>query len=80
MITNLQAMKIKFMGATNTKGARTKIIDERFEESITLSYGYEFNNSIDQAIQYLQSKGFNIVGKTEDRILVNDFRPLKEIV
>ncbi len=79
MLKNLQSMKIKFMSATNTRGSRVKIIDERFEESITLSYDYEYNNSIDLAIDYLESKGFNLVGRTEDRILTDTFKPLKEV-
>ena len=67
------------MGATNTKGSRIKITDERFEESITLSYDYKYNNGIEQAIEYLSNKGFNLIGRTEDRILTDTFKPLREV-
>ena len=79
-IKNMQSMKIKFMGATNTKGSRIKITDERFEESVTLCYDYKYNNGIEQAIEYLTNKGFNLIGRTEDRILTDTFKPLREVV
>ena len=38
---NLQMIEIKYLGATNTKGARIKIIDTRFKASVTVSRDYE---------------------------------------
>ena len=59
---NLQMLEIKYLSATNTKGARIKIIDTRFKASITLSRDYE-GDMEDQAFEYLTSRGFNIVAK-----------------
>ena len=39
-MTNLQMIEIKYLAATNTKGARMKIIDTRFKASVTLNMVY----------------------------------------
>ena len=56
-----QAIELKFLGATNTRGSRLKLKDMRFNTSVTLNYDYEVGNVITQATQYLESKGYIVV-------------------
>ena len=82
---NLQMLEIKYIGATNTKGARIKIIDTRFKASVTVSRDYD-NDIQDQAFEYLTSHGFNIVAKCHNEItgalylLSDTFKPINEAV
>ena len=74
-------LEIKYLAATNTKGARIKIIDTRFKVSVTLSRDYE-TDGIQQAIGYLTDKGYNIVARAQneingaDYLLSDTFRPI----
>lgn len=61
---NLRMFEVKFLGPTNFKGSRIKITDLRMRKSVTLSKSYHFNNSTDQAIDYLSKRGINLVGET----------------
>ena len=84
-MTNLQMLEVRYLGATNTKGARIKIIDTRFKASITLSRDYE-GDMVDLALKYLISRGFNIVAKCHNEItgalylLSDTFKPINEAV
>jgi hypothetical protein len=62
---NHHVLKVKFLGATNTKGIRIRITSERFEASVILPLKYNDVEPFDQAIDYLLSKDFNIIGKAE---------------
>ena len=79
---NFHILIVKYLGATNTKPARYKIITERFKQSEIWSYGAEqnFNSSIEYAINTLQKRGFNIIGKCEgkdcDYLICDTFTPL----
>lgn len=78
---NYHTLTVKYLGATNTSGARIKITSERFKQSITLSRDYA-TESTQQAIDYLNGKGFNIIGRgngsNETDILISEvFEPLK---
>lgn len=46
--------RVKFLGPTNTKGARVKLIFDRHQKSITIPYNYEFSLIADIAIDYLR--------------------------
>jgi len=65
-----RGIKAKYLGPTNHKGSRIKITDERFEQSKIIDFGYEYNNTLDQAIDYLEKNGFNIIGYSE---MKNDY-------
>jgi hypothetical protein len=79
---NLHILKTSYLGATNTRGARVKIYSERFRQSVVIPYNYRFNNALDIAINWLQSKGFEIIGKGEGKesmyIISTTFEPLKK--
>lgn len=64
---NTITFTVKFLGATNYKGSRIKISEvKRYQEqknnSVTLSYNYDIDNTFYQGIEYLEKKGAKIVG------------------
>lgn len=76
-VENMRAIKIKFLAPTNYKGSRIKITEQRFGvvDSITLPYNYLIGSGNEQAIEYLQKRGINLVGKAEvqnETILFSD--------
>jgi hypothetical protein len=79
---NLHILKTSYLGATNTRGARVKIYSERFRQSVVIPYNYRFNSALDIAINWLQSKGFEIVGKAEGvnnmYVITKTFQPIKK--
>lgn len=82
MTTVLHAIRVKYLGPTNSKGSRVKLISDRFGDSKTLEYNYAYNNALDQAVDYLYYEmGYEIVGVAElDKeylVLTNTFKRLK---
>ena len=79
---NLHILKTSYLGATNTRGARVKIYSERFRQSVIIPYNYRYNSAQDIAIHWLQSKGFEIVGKGEGInnmfVISKTFEPIKK--
>ena len=76
-VKNMRAIRVKFLGATNNKGSRIKLIEQMYSttETITLSYDYAIGNGTEQAIKYLQNKGINLIGKSDlkgETILFSD--------
>ena len=75
-IKNGRVFKIKYLGATNTKGSRIKIIDCRFKKSKTLSRSYKHISGLYDAVDYLTNKGINILYQGElnynENILISD--------
>lgn len=89
-IPNLRVFKVKYIGPTNTRGSRVEIKEiKRFngqkDDKVTLSYDYQIGDILEQALQYLDSKGFEIVARGSEYnhyyILVDswgeDFKDLK---
>lgn len=80
---SLHLIEVKHLGATNTKGARIKLISHRFGDSVTLDRDYSINN-YEQATHFLNACGVDVIAQAELRnamgLLVSDFRPLKEII
>ena len=62
---NLHLIEARFLGPTNFKGARVKLISYVFNESITLNYDYEIGNIRDQASNWLRDHGFVLEGYCE---------------
>ena len=76
-VKNMRAIRVKYLGATNNKGSRIKLIEQMYQttDTITLSYDYAIGNGTEQAIKYLQNKGINILGKSDvkgETILFSD--------
>ena len=86
-MNNYHLIEARYIGATNSRGSRVKLVSARFEQSITIPYNYEFNNARDIAIDWLQSNGHNVIGSGEvgnHYVIVVDhidhsFKPLKEL-
>lgn len=79
-------IEVKYIGASNTQGSRTKITSLRFpNDSITVRHDYEYNSIKDHAIDLLNSFGFKIGGYGYDEkkgvfILCSEvFEPIKEL-
>ena len=56
-MNNKKLIEIKYLGATNTKGSRIKLTDILRKKSKIISFSYEFNNTLDNAINYFIKKG-----------------------
>lgn len=78
---NYHILIVSYLGATNTRGSRIKIKSERFEQSVTISYDHECNNSLDGAKKWLKENEFEVIGQGESNrhyyIISTTFKPLK---
>ncbi len=63
---NLQIIEIKTLAPTNTKGTRLSYRDNRFNTRIIQNMDYQYNTTKDQAIAFLQSKGYIVIGTSFD--------------
>jgi hypothetical protein len=81
-ITNYHLITVKYIGPSDVRGSRIKLISERFECSKTVSYDYA-TNSYDQAIEWLEKHGFNIIGTAEgdkvNYIITDTFKSFSEL-
>lgn len=59
---NINIIKIKYLGATDTRGSRVQLTNERLSERKTIPFDYTLNNIEDMAIAYLKSKKIKVVG------------------
>ena len=66
-VKNFHVLKVSYLGASNYEPSRIKITSERFKKSKTISYNHNFNSTAEGAIDYLESRGFDIVGKAEGK-------------
>ncbi len=80
-IENFHTLKAQYKGATNTRGSRVIITSDRFEQSITIGYNYEFDNALEIAEDWLLKNGFVICGHSEQKdhylVITETFKPLK---
>ena len=82
---NLIAIRVRFLGPTNTKGSRVKLEVPRFEVSKTISYyRYNVKGEADNAIAWLKEQGIELLGECEDKngesILVASFNYADKIL
>ena len=56
------AIQVKTLHATNTKGTRVKLVQDK--KSIILPFNYEFNTSLCIALDYLIKQGNEVQGLT----------------
>jgi len=77
LLKNLRAFKIKYIGATNSRGSRVSIKDLRNNKTLIIAYDYEFNNICDMANKYLNSIGIECLFRCEYEngyiLLTNNF-------
>ena len=78
---NYHIIEVKYIGATNTRGSRVKMYDERFKTSKTIDFNYSFNSIDEMAIAYLKNNGFEVIGQGEVKggfaIITSTFEALK---
>jgi len=76
-VNHYRMFEIRYLGATDTKGSRLKVVDTRHNQSKTLNKDYSFNLGIDQVFKYLDSLGIKIEGfsttKEKDFIVTRNF-------
>jgi hypothetical protein len=79
-------IEAKYLGATNSRGSKIKLTSLRFpNDSFSISYNYKFNNTLDIALDELESIGIKIAGygydeKKGNYILATEtFEPIKQI-
>ena len=70
-VPNSRIFKVSYIAPTNTRGAGVKIAEtKRYNDhktkSVRLSYCYETGDVLQQAINHLKDKGFEIVGRASD--------------
>ena len=79
---NYHVIKVKFLGATISRGSRVLLISERFEQRKTIPYNYEYSNTYEIAEVWLVANGYELIGKAEGKdcyyIISKTFKPLKE--
>ena len=63
---NTRILNFKYLGPTNFKGSRVKITDKRFQRSKTVTFDYRFTNAVEVAVDYLLSRGWDVVGTNSD--------------
>jgi len=76
---NYHVLTVKYLGPTDYKGSRVVIRSDRFKKSKTLSFDYT-TDTLGTAVNYLESKGFDLVGKAEGKdcyyLISNTFETL----
>lgn len=64
-MNNTHLLKIKYLGWTDTLPARLRITSYRLSESVVLNIGVDYDSILKQAIDYLESKGFDLINSGE---------------
>lgn len=67
-INNYRVFKVKFIPPTNTRSMKieikeTKRYSDQKDDKVILSYDGDNGDTLEQAILYLESKGFEVVGR-----------------
>jgi hypothetical protein len=74
---NLLAIRVRYLGPTNTKGSRVKLEVPRFNIKKTIPYNDTIRRSEDNALSWLKEKGIEPFGECTDKkhesILVASF-------
>lgn len=62
----MRFFEVTYKGPTNYTGARVLVKDLRFNKRRTIAYNHGINTITEMAIQFLESKGIEIVCKGEN--------------
>lgn len=80
MLPNYHVLTVKYRGATNSNSGAVLIRSDRFKQTKSLDYNYEFNTSLEIAQDYLLNNGFSLIGQAEGKdcyyIITTTFEPL----
>ena len=82
---NFHIIRVTYLGPTNSRGSRMKLTSLRFLDTVILPYNYEYTQGKDQAINFLQINGFEVIGscydeKKQDSIIIcKSFMALRDI-
>lgn len=74
---NFHIITVKYFGATNHQGSRIKITSDRFKASVTIPYDYSTTSIEKMATDYLEKKGFNIIGISSGYVISDTFDSVK---
>lgn len=81
MLQNYHLIRIKYHGATNSRGSRVSMTSDRFSQRIYIDYDYTMSSIKDMAARDLERKGFEIIGagelKNEYVLISTTFKPIK---
>lgn len=87
-MNNSHLIQLKYLGATNTKGSRIKIITfdilDGESKSKIVNFDYSASSALDQVLNVLKQSGFDVVGinsrdPDKDFIMLKwDFEKLQE--
>jgi|6_EtaG_2_1085325.scaffolds.fasta_scaffold187265_1 hypothetical protein len=66
-LPNYQLFIVKPLGSTNTRGQRVSIHDVRFNKRIIIPWNYSLNYSGDMGQEFLESKGYKLIGSAADK-------------
>lgn len=79
---NLHLIRVRYIGPSNTKPSRVKLISDRFGDSVTFSLGMHYRDSIEHAQAWLAEHGFNVVAQAEmmrgHALLTDTFKGLRD--
>ena len=79
---NLHLIRVRYIGPSNTRPSRVKLISDRFGDSVTFSKGMQYRDSNEHAMAWLADHGFNVVAQAEmlrDHALLTDtFKSLRD--
>tara|TARA_E500000305_G_C3891294_1_gene174327 strand:- start:20 stop:400 length:381 start_codon:yes stop_codon:yes gene_type:complete len=85
-LKNYHAIRVRYLGATNTLGARVKLVSGRFDRDVvTVSWDYSSNSCLQEdAYNWLVEHGFTVIGQAtlddnSDVLFVAEFEQLKEV-
>lgn len=77
---NVHLIAVKFLGPTNTRGARVKLISHWHNQSVTIPFDYSQSNTLANAVARLEDNGFTIRDTGEMAkcyvVTVREFKPL----
>lgn len=57
-LTPVTIIEAKYIGPTDTKGSRVRLLNVSTGERRIIPYGYDYNNTTDIAVAYLVGRGF----------------------
>lgn len=56
-MNNLRSFSVKYLGPTDTRGSRIRIVDNRFNKKIILNFNSSYRSTYEQAEAYLLGCG-----------------------